>query len=180
MKVSRSGTINVKELLKTGVISTTLNEVSVKVKYSNNSQIFTLRMPYYHWFFHLGTQEEVIWNIHVPLFFAINMTLWKAYVPFSESCRGSRIAAYNEGASVSKIWLWCGHVIKETVYSKGNKARLLLQCLTNMLPHPVTLNASYEIMQSGRVCLLTDICTLRLESYFSPRPYLVHAWTVNV
>ena len=165
-------TTSISNLWKTLFFSLMQNRNQIMLKSSNNTKHYTIKMAHHHWYFKLGTHEYIKWTVFVPSFFAINMTIWQAYVPYSQGCNYSNITSYNMGASqrLSKIWTWCGHVIKDTVYSKANKAVLKLICITNILPHPVTLNASYQIMQPGAAYVFSP------KSKFLPPFWNITIW----
>ena len=142
----KTATMSIREVLQK---SSMLPQVLMNVHVEEDLHVF--HMMCYHWAYNLKWNVPTEWTIHVHSSFAVNLTIWKAYVPYSGGCKVSTIAFYNLSPfnNFSSIWSWCGHTIKDTVYSKRNKAGLEFWCDTDMLPQPLMLNASYQIMQPG-------------------------------
>ena len=87
------------------------------------------------------------WLITVHSSFMINITIHKAYVPFSEWCRPDFLVI-NEGhqlRAMSMIESFCGHILLESVYTMFNKA-MLMSVNPAVLTH---LTASYQVHQQG-------------------------------
>ena len=91
---------------------------------------------------------NIEWVISVNQLFMINVTIDKAYVRYSDTCGGDYVAVY-EGSIVdphSKLSQYCGHILYETVYTKGYKA---LFVILGVSQNHVVIQAMYQIHTRG-------------------------------
>ena len=114
-----------------------------------NDTFFSL--PYHSWQWEPNNIVTNSWTIHAYSSFAINLTIWKAYVPYSRGCKDDVIAFsdINLSSIVRNIWWSCGHMINDSTYGKSNMAKLAFSLSSMILPFPAMINASYQVMQSG-------------------------------
>ena len=91
------------------------------------------------------------WLIQVHKTFMINVTVFKAYVPFTDLCSPHTVGVYegHEAMNDTLIEKFCGHVSMETVYTKHNKGLLRIQAFADMLLLPISIQAQYEIHEQG-------------------------------
>ena len=133
-------------------------------------QINTFTSPYNVWFFTPEGIQTIVWTINVHSAFSINLTIWKAYVPYSKRCVNGMIALsdiHSKNTNVTNIWWGCGHVINDNSYSKCNKAHLEFSLKTDMLPFPAGIHTSYQVMQLG-------------AAYVFSRTFVPQGWVVPV
>ena len=93
------------------------------------------------------TKGTYQWTISVHKYFSINITIWKAFVRYSDYCNTDRIILFegNEVKEINKVGEFCGHVLLEPLYTKGNTGILLLHCINTL--HGVKIDSSYEIIE---------------------------------
>ncbi len=89
-----------------------------------------------------------IWQITVHRSYVINVTIYDAYVPYSDNCRKHFISLY-EGINQSNetsISQHCGHVMMESMYTLSNKALFVITCNSRAPPHTVHLLMGYQLI----------------------------------
>jgi hypothetical protein len=136
-----SATANKARLMHTFCL---INEENPKVLELKSYGIVSHRSPCGTVQHSLSRAKFATWLITVRHSFMINITIHKAYVPFSDLCSPDYLAI-NEGHQIragSVIEVFCGHILLESVYTKFNKGMLT----TNpaVLTH---LTASYQTHQ---------------------------------
>ena len=153
-------------------------------EYINSS--YNLKSPLYK--FALTTWQEgfFIWMISVHPAFLINVTIHKGFVAFSESCEeGSHISLYeghskrDEHPGNDLIERLCGHVHMEDLYTKHNKATLLISSHTNNVPFPMHIAASYHVNSKGAAYRHGVVSTIGFDTN-STSSFIPSTWTVNV
>ena len=99
------------------------------------------------WIYHT---EELKWHITVNKYFMINISIYEAYVPYTETCTHQNIAIqeYRDGSTIAQF---CGHTSMECVYTKYNVAQLLMNVMSThyIAPYPPKFIASYQIHAVG-------------------------------
>ena len=132
-----------------------------------NTTVFTL--PYHDWIFEPLAHVAINWTIHVHVHFAINLTIWKAYVPYARDCNVGVISFHdiNLQKGISGLWWGCGHMVMDTSYSEHNVAMVEFALNTTMLPYPAFINASYQVVQAGL-------------AYTFSEPFVPRGWEVDI
>ena len=73
------------------------------------------------------TWTSMTWTISVHQTFMINITIYKAYIPFTDMCSPHYIQIH-EGHNMSKeslIELFCGHTYTENIYTKDKTGMII-------------------------------------------------------
>ena len=122
---------------------------SVLVNCISEKHTFTtsLTAPYGSIFYESWNPSTKQWLISVYKAFIINVTVHKAHVPFSDHCLTHNVEVH-EGHDTkhdSIIQRFCGFVNKEMVYTRNNKALIMIQAFTHILIAPIYGNITYEI-----------------------------------
>ena len=115
------------------------------------------------------------WTLVVQAVFMINITIYKAYVPYSDWCEHHTVEIH-EGADVTNNTLieqFCGHVYMESVYTKHHKAVLQINTFHAYSQFKLNIMTHYQVHEQGfayrfhkhLVCLPTAVHTNILPSY---------------
>ena len=86
------------------------------------------------------------WDIQVIKQFIINITVYKAFVPFSKDCNHNLIAINEEYTQLEQL---CGHINMLSVLTKHNKANIYIRANSSILHLQITFHVSYEVMLQG-------------------------------
>ena len=110
-----------------------------------------LHTPCSYVYFNSWTPTSRSWSISVHQLFMINITIYKSFVPYSDSCSPHNVQIH-EGHNLnndSLIELFCGHTYMESVYTRYNKGLLHITFDTIVIYSAVTLHAGYQIHDQG-------------------------------
>ena len=102
---------------------------------------------------------EYVWyfeTIYVTSNFNFNITIHNSYVDYSDDCKRSSIKVVN-GFTIKNnmhVSTYCGHIVSETMYTRYNKAHMLL--LTGTY-YATTIKAVYQAHIQGLAFSLSGI-----------------------
>ena len=93
------------------------------------------------------------WKILVHKSFLINITIIKAYIPFSDWCSLHHITIYEGHRSDKQLLIeqFCGHTYMENIYTKHDKGTLLMYFNTTVIYEAVVMNAMYQVQDKAPV-----------------------------
>ena len=91
------------------------------------------------------------WEITVNPVLMINITIDKAYVPYSDTCGRKYVATYDGNSTVDKHRLgrFCGHVLFESVYTRWNRGLIYMVVHAADAWDMVYINATYQVHTQG-------------------------------
>ena len=97
-----------------------------------------------------------VWTITVHSMFMINITIEKAFVPYTDGCKSDNYVLVNSWhgsrfcpACGFYIAHFCGHVHMESVYSRRNTASIKIQADIQIAQHPTSIKLVYAVAKLG-------------------------------
>ena len=113
---------------------------------------------------YVTTQEvcSLSWRISVHPEFMINVTIYHAYIPFTDLCSPHNIQIHegHEVNTTSLIEQFCGHTYLENVYAQNNTGVIVLTFANAVIYKAVEMHAEYQLLDKGMA-----------DKYISNRPH---------
>ena len=100
---------------------------------------------------------ECVWTITVHKYFMINVTVSKAFVPYTRNCKHNYLTfaqnihgrgfTFNKWEQIMENYSdnYCGHIYNEVVYSEENNLVMMLKVSVENVAHFTQLLAFYQI-----------------------------------
>ena len=126
-------------------------------RYSYARASVSLTTPCHYFMFQTQHVTENVWTITVHKSFMINVTIAKAFVPYSRNCKNNYLTVSHcinkmevkdgarERTKHNHSEYYCGHTHNEAVYSEENKVVLTLKVSVENVAHITQLVAFYQV-----------------------------------